>query len=63
MDTLAADKGGTLSDAVVIDGKYGRAYSGKSLSTPEDLQRGVMSGFDRAEAEAVDVIRNSAVDA
>ena len=63
MDTLAADIGGTFTGAVVIDDKSGRAYGGKTLSTPMDLQRGVMSGFDRAEAEAAGAMLNPAVDA
>jgi len=46
--TVAVDIGGTFTDVVVIDDKNGRAYVGKTLSTPEDLQQGVMSGLEDA---------------
>ncbi len=51
MYTVAVDIGGTFTDVVVIDDKNGRAYVGKTLSTPEDLQKGVISGLEDAAQE------------
>ncbi len=48
MYTVAVDIGGTFTDVVVVDDRNGRAYVGKTPSTPEDLQLGVMSGLEDA---------------
>ncbi|MSP96160.1 MAG: hydantoinase/oxoprolinase family protein [Betaproteobacteria bacterium] len=48
MYTIAVDIGGTFTDVVVIDQATGRTFTGKSLTTPDDLQRGVMDGLDDA---------------
>ena len=45
MFTLAVDIGGTFTDVVVIDASNGRTYAGKSLTTPDDLQQGVLAGL------------------
>ena len=56
MHTVAVDIGGTFTDVVVIDGDDGRTYSGKALTTPDDLQRGVFDGLaDAAREVGVDV--------
>ena len=56
MYTLAVDIGGTFTDVVVINDASGEAFAGKSLTTPDDLQRGVMDGLaDAAGAVGVDV--------
>ncbi len=56
MYTLAVDIGGTFTDVVVIEDASGRTFAGKSLSTPDDLQRGVLEGSRDAAGEAgVDV--------
>jgi N-methylhydantoinase A len=56
MHTVAVDIGGTFTDVVVIDGDDGRTYSGKALTTPDDLQRGVFDGLaDAAHEVGVDV--------
>ncbi|MEP7303117.1 MAG: hydantoinase/oxoprolinase family protein [Caldimonas sp.] len=56
MHTVAVDIGGTFTDVVVIDGADGRTYSGKALTTPDDLQRGVFEGLaDAAREVGVDV--------
>jgi len=55
MTTLAVDIGGTFTDVVGID-DAGRTFAGKSLTTPHDLQRGVLDGLADAAGEAgVDV--------
>ena len=51
MYTLAVDIGGTFTDVVVIDDASGRTFAGKSLTTPDDLQRGVMHGLADAAGE------------
>jgi N-methylhydantoinase A len=51
MYTVAVDIGGTFTDVVVIDDDTGRTYSGKALSTPDDLQRGVFDGLADAARE------------
>ena len=57
MYTLAVDIGGTFTDVVIID-ETGRTYAGKSLTTPDDLQRGVLDGLADAAGEVgVDVPR------
>lgn len=56
MYTVAVDIGGTFTDVVVIDGQDGRTYSGKALTTPDDLQRGVFDGLaDAAREVGIDV--------
>jgi N-methylhydantoinase A len=56
MHTVAVDIGGTFTDVVVIDGADGRTCSGKALTTPDDLQRGVFDGLaDAARELGVDV--------
>ena len=56
MYTLAVDIGGTFTDVVVIDADSGATYAGKSLTTPDDLQRGVLDGLaDAASAVGTDV--------
>jgi N-methylhydantoinase A len=56
MYTVAVDIGGTFTDVVVIDGLDGRTYSGKALTTPDDLQRGVFDGLaDAARGVGLEV--------
>ena len=45
MYTVAVDIGGTFTDVVAIDGASGRLAMGKALTTPADLQRGVLDGL------------------
>ena len=45
MYTVAVDIGGTFTDVVVMEDASGRTYAGKSLTTPDDLQRGVFDGL------------------
>ena len=45
MYTVAVDIGGTFTDVVVIEQASGRAVAGKALTTPDDLQRGVLDGL------------------
>jgi N-methylhydantoinase A len=45
MYTVAVDIGGTFTDVVAIDGASGRMAMGKALTTPADLQRGVLDGL------------------
>ena len=52
MYTVAVDIGGTFTDVVVFDAANGRTHAGKSLSTPDDLQRGVFDGLRDAAAGA-----------
>ena len=51
MYTVAVDIGGTFTDVVAIDGASGRMAMGKSLTTPADLQRGVLDGLADAAGE------------
>ncbi|UCE31659.1 MAG: hypothetical protein JSW68_01525, partial [Burkholderiales bacterium] len=46
--TVAVDIGGTFTDVVVLDSDTGRAFAGKALTTPDDLQRGVVDGLAEA---------------
>jgi len=56
MYTVAVDIGGTFTDVVVIDDHDGRTFSGKALSTPDDLQQGVFDGLaDAAREVGIDV--------
>jgi N-methylhydantoinase A len=48
MYTVAVDIGGTFTDVVAIDGGSGRMAMGKALTTPADLQRGVLDGLAEA---------------
>jgi N-methylhydantoinase A len=45
MYTVAIDIGGTFTDVVVMEEGSGRTFAGKSLTTPDDLQRGVFDGL------------------
>ena len=51
MFTIAADIGGTFTDVVVIDERNGGLNVGKALTTPDDLQSGVMDGLSLAARE------------
>ena len=51
MFTIAADIGGTFTDVVVIDERNGGLNVGKALTTPDDLQSGVMNGLSLAAQE------------
>ena len=51
MYTVAVDIGGTFTDVVAIDGASGRMAMGKALTTPADLQRGVLDGLADAAGE------------
>jgi len=56
MYTVAVDIGGTFTDVVVIEDDSGKTFAGKSLTTPDDLQRGVFDGLgDAAGQVGVDV--------
>ncbi len=56
MYTVAVDIGGTFTDVVVMDVSSGKTHAGKALSTPDDLQRGVMDGLaDAARSVGVAV--------
>jgi N-methylhydantoinase A len=48
MYTVAVDIGGTFTDVVVIDESFGAVAMGKVLSTPADLQEGVVAGLEQA---------------
>lgn len=52
--TIAVDIGGTFTDVFVTEDASGRSFAGKALTTPGDLQLGVMEGLARA-AEHVGV--------
>lgn len=41
----AMDIGGTFTDFIVIDGAQGRTLTGKTSTTPEDPERGVLDGL------------------
>jgi len=49
--TVAVDIGGTFTDVVAIEGGSGRMAMGKVLTTPGDLQRGVLDGLADAARE------------
>jgi N-methylhydantoinase A len=49
--TIAVDIGGTFTDVIVIDDSTGRTCMGKALTTPKDLQQGVMDGLANAAQE------------
>ena len=51
MYNIAIDIGGTFTDVVVIENESGQLYMGKSLSTPDDLQRGVLDGLNSISTE------------
>ncbi len=48
MYTVAVDIGGTFTDVVVIEQASGETFAGKALTTPGDLQRGVLDGLQDA---------------
>ena len=56
MGRLATDIGGTFTDLVYFDEETGALGVAKSLSTPDDLTRGVLDTIDQAalDADAVD---------
>ena len=56
MGRLATDIGGTFTDLVYFDEETGALSVAKSLSTPDDLTRGVLDTIDQAklDADAVD---------
>ena len=51
MYTVAVDIGGTFTDVVVIEDESGETFAGKSLTTPDDLQRGVFDGLADAAGQ------------
>ena len=51
MYTIAIDIGGTFTDVIVIDDRSGRTCMGKALTTPKDLQQGVMDSLSNAAQE------------
>ncbi|MCZ7598493.1 MAG: hydantoinase/oxoprolinase family protein, partial [Gammaproteobacteria bacterium] len=56
MYTVAVDIGGTFTDVVVIDNERGRTHAGKSLTTVDDLQQGVIDGLsDAARGVGIEV--------
>ena len=58
MYTVAVDIGGTFTDVVVIEDDSGETFAGKSLTTPDDLQRGVFDGLEDAAGHVgIDVRR------
>lgn len=48
MFTIAVDIGGTFTDVIVVDDDSGRICMGKALTTPVDLQDGVMDSLTNA---------------
>ena len=48
MYTLCVDIGGTFTDVVVFDEAKGRTVTGKALTTPSDLRKGVFNGLEQA---------------
>ena len=50
MYTIAVDIGGTFTDVIAIDNRSGHTVMGKSLTTPNDLQQGVLNGLADAAA-------------
>jgi N-methylhydantoinase A len=48
--TIAVDIGGTFTDVIAIDDRSGHTVMGKSLTTPSDLQQGVLNGLADAAA-------------
>jgi len=44
---MGIDIGGTFTDIVMLDESTGEVFNGKTLSTPQDLSRGVISIFER----------------
>lgn len=52
MYTIAVDIGGTFTDVFVADEASGRSFASKALTTPSDLQQGVMRGLESAAETA-----------
>jgi N-methylhydantoinase A len=50
--TIAVDIGGTFTDVFVTEEGSGRSFASKALTTPADLQRGVMHGLENAAESA-----------
>jgi len=48
--TIAVDIGGTFTDVIAIDNRSGNTAMGKALTTPGDLQLGVLDGLADAAA-------------
>lgn len=46
---VAADVGGTFTDVVSFDEKTGRSFFGKTLTTPEHLVEGILTGVHKAD--------------
>jgi len=46
---VAADVGGTFTDVVVFDEISGKSYFGKTLTTPEHLVEGIVTGIHKAD--------------
>src|SRR5450759_4309245 len=51
MYTLCVDIGGTFTDVVVFDETRGRTVTGKALTTPSDLRKGVFECLEQAAEE------------
>jgi N-methylhydantoinase A len=51
MYTLSVDIGGTFTDVVVFDEGRRRAVTGKVLTTPDDLRRGVLGGLEEVAGQ------------
>lgn len=45
---VAADVGGTFTDVVTFDEKTGQSYFGKTLTTPDSLIEGIVTGVKKA---------------
>lgn len=51
---VAADVGGTFTDVVTFDEKTGRSFFGKTLTTPESLIEGIVTGVKKAGPSVAD---------
>jgi N-methylhydantoinase A len=50
--TIAVDIGGTFTDVFVTEASSGRSFDAKTLTTPDDLQEGVLRGLKSAAESA-----------
>jgi N-methylhydantoinase A len=50
--TIAVDIGGTFTDVFVTEDVSGKSFASKALTTPADLQQGVMEGLEDAAQSA-----------
>ena len=57
MYTVGIDIGGTFTDVVVMEDASGKTFAGKSLTTPDDLQRGVFDGLEDAAGQVGVAVR------